>query len=167
MKLTPYYQFYSIRKDLLKRSQAKANHKPVYKVRRKSAKVLERELIKVKVKYGATKFGYSFCCTKPPCVFCGELGTLRYKLYQHKEQYSSPRIFKPKDGPHEVVTVNRCGREPLFSNKLRSWKELEYQDQIRAQREREEHLQELREAKEWSERKYAEREAERFAKPNK
>jgi hypothetical protein len=107
MKLSPYHQFYSIRKDLLKRSQAEVNRKPMYKVRGKSAKVLERELIKVKVRFGATKFGYSFCCTKPQCVFCGELGTLRYKLYQHKEQYSPPRIFKPKVRPHEAFVFKQ------------------------------------------------------------
>jgi hypothetical protein len=140
--IDPFYQSSVIRRDLLKRSKDKAERrsKPVFKVRGKSAKILEREIVKVKVKFGAKKAGYSFCCNKPQCVFCGE-ATLKFRLFHHQEQYSRPRIYKPKEGLNQTVIVCHQESQPAnYSYKLKSWKELEYQDQIRAQEEHEENL---------------------------
>jgi hypothetical protein len=162
--IDPFYQSSVIRRDLLKRSKDKAERrsKPVFKVRGKSAKILEREIVKVKVKFGAKKAGYSFCCNKPQCVFCGE-ATLKFRLFHHQEQYSRPRIYKPKEGLNQTFIVCHQESQPAnYSYKLKSWKELEYQDQIRAQEEHEENLREVRAAREWSF-KWIEKRAEKQA----
>jgi hypothetical protein len=156
MKISSHYQFSTIRKDLLKQSKARANSgsKPVYKVRGKAAKILEREIIKVKIRYGATligdSLGYWHCCNKPKCANCGEIGTIKYKLYQQQDQSSTPRIFKPQEGPHQVVTINRLGETPLYHHKAKSLKELEHLDRLRAQEEEEELQREIDEANRWA-----------------
>jgi hypothetical protein len=68
-----YYSSTSIKKDLLERSRARAErqNKPVYKVIGKSAKVLKKTVVPVTIKSGGT--GYTTCCGRTDCAFCGEI----------------------------------------------------------------------------------------------
>jgi hypothetical protein len=73
-----YYSSTSIKKDLLERSRARAErrNKPIYKVSGKSAKVLEKAVVPVTIKSGGA--GYTTCCGKADCAFCGEIPLKSY-----------------------------------------------------------------------------------------
>jgi hypothetical protein len=73
-----YYSSTSIKKDLLERSRARAEYKnkQVYKVIGKSAKVLKKTLVPVVIKSSGS--GYTTCCGKAGCAFCGEIPIKSY-----------------------------------------------------------------------------------------
>jgi hypothetical protein len=75
---TDYYSSASIKKDLLERSRARAEHrsKPVYKVIGKSAKVLKKTVVPVTIKSGGS--GFTTCCGKRDCAICGEIPRKSY-----------------------------------------------------------------------------------------
>jgi hypothetical protein len=103
-----YYSSASIKKDLLERSRARAEHRnrPIYKVSGKSAKVLAK--VKVPVTIKSSGQGYSTCCDKADCVFCGEIPAKNYA----SEPYTGFWTEIPKSYFIKSKEINTWARRP-------------------------------------------------------